>query len=95
MGRRPSVRGLLFAPVFFTLLAGAVAEPRTVAPVIKDVDQDWAKGSETTYDGRLLGDGLAHFGSDQLREVTFYIVARFTSNAGCALGFGMAALMRL
>jgi len=44
---------------------------------------------------RLLGDGLAHFGSDQLREVGSYIVARFSTHAGSALGFSMAALMRL
>ena len=43
----------------------------------------------------MLGDGLAHFGSDQFREVAFNIIACFTSNAGCALGKGIAALMRL
>ena len=48
----------------------------------------------TPDEGRQLGDGLAHFGSDQFREVALYIVACFTSNPGCALGFGMAALMR-
>ena len=38
MARRPSVpRGLLFAPVFFSLLAGAIAEPRAAAQDIKDV----------------------------------------------------------
>jgi len=61
----------------------------------KENDQDWAKGNVTTDEGRRLGDGLAHFGSDQFREVAFNIIACFTSNAGCALGKGMAALMRL
>ena len=60
----------------------------------KENDQDWAKGNVTTDEGRRLGDGLAHFGSDQFRKVALYIVACFTSNSGCALGFGMAALMR-
>jgi hypothetical protein len=37
MARRPSVLGGLFAPVFFALFAGAVAEPRAAAQDIKDV----------------------------------------------------------
>ena len=61
----------------------------------KENDQDWAIGSVTTDEGRRLGDGLAHFSSNQLRKVALYIIACFTSNAGCALGFGMAALMGL
>ena len=45
--------------------------------------------------GRPLGDGLAHFSSNQLREVAFHIVTRFSNHAGSELGFSMAALMRL
>ena len=45
--------------------------------------------------GRPLGDGLAHFGSDQLREVGFHVVARSLTQAGSALVLTMTALMRL
>ena len=44
--------------------------------------------------GRSLGDGLAHFSSNQLHEVAFYIVTRFSNHAGSKLGFSVAALMR-
>ena len=38
MARRPcALGGLLFAPAFFALFAGAVAEPRAAAPDIQDV----------------------------------------------------------
>ena len=45
--------------------------------------------------GRPLSDGLAHFGSNQLHEVAFYIVTRFSNHGGSELGFSMAALMCL
>jgi hypothetical protein len=44
---------------------------------------------------RLLGDGLAHFSSDQLREVGLYVVARLSNYAGSELGFSLTTLMRL
>jgi len=58
------------------------------------------ESSTATHIGRTrpLAPGLAHFGSDQLREVAFYIVARFSNHGGSALGFSgfsVAALMRL
>jgi hypothetical protein len=55
------------------------------------------KAARLPYIGRAgpLANSLAHFGSDQLREVAFYIVTRFSNHGGSALAFGVAALMRL
>jgi hypothetical protein len=57
----------------------------------------YRKGTpQLPYIGRAgpLADGLAHFGSDQLCEVAFYIVARFSNHGGSALRFSVTALMR-
>jgi hypothetical protein len=64
--------------------------------ITSNIRREGKQHGHPTSDGPgPLADSLAHFGSDQLREVAFYIVTRFSNHGGSALAFGVAALMRL